>query len=172
MVRPGIIQYGYDPSNEIVGGDKCPLKQVMSLRCCITHVKVIEPGDTISYGRHFKATKPTKIATLPLGYSDGYPRLLSTKADVLIHGKRCHQVGNICMDQCMIDVSDIPDVKVGDEVVLFGTQGNETIRTEEIAEKCGTIVHEITCNINRRIPRVYVSNDNVVRRVEYLFDHM
>lgn len=171
MVRPGIIQYGYDPSGEISAA-QCRLTPVMSLRCCVTHVKTIKKGDTISYGRHFTAEKETTIATLPIGYSDGYSRLLSNRIEVLIHGKRVRQVGNICMDQCMIDVTGVPDVKVGDEVVLFGSQGGGTIPAEELAHTVGTMVHEITCNINRRIPRVYIKNDTVVRRIEYLFDHM
>ncbi|ERT61655.1 MULTISPECIES: alanine racemase [Megasphaera] len=168
MVRPGIVQYGYDPSDEVRIG-ALDIKPVMSLHCCISHIKIIEAGDTVSYGRHFTAQGPTKIATLPIGYADGYPRLLSNKTDVIVHGKRVPQVGNICMDQCMIDVSSIPDVQIGDEVVLFGSQGEAAITIEEIAAKVGTIVHEITCNINRRVPRVYVQGGKVVNRVEYLF---
>lgn len=171
MIRPGIIQYGCDPSADISSAP-CKLEPVMSLCCCVTNIKWIHPGDTISYGRHFKAAEPRKIATLPIGYSDGFPRLLSNKTDVLLHGRRVPQVGNICMDQCMIDVTDVPDVQVGDEVVLFGKQGNERIPVEKIAQLVGTIPHEITCNINRRIPRVYTKDDKVVRRVEYLLAHV
>lgn len=169
MVRPGIIQYGCNPSDEVVSHSFTP-RPVMSLHCCVMHLKTIEPGDTVSYGRHFTATKPTVIATLPIGYADGYPRLLSNRAEVLIHGRRAPQVGNICMDQCMIDVTDIPDVQVGDEVVLFGKQGDETIPVEEIAGMVGTIDHEILCNINRRVPRIYVQGGKIVKRIEYLFD--
>ena len=167
MIRPGIIQYGYDASKEVlVTGTK--IKPVMSLRCCITHLKTIYEGDCVGYGRHFTAKGPTKIATLPIGYADGYNRALSSKIDVIVHGVRAHQVGNICMDQCMIDVSHIPDVKVGDEVVLFGEQGSECVSADEIADTCHTIIHEITCNINRRVPRVYVQNGKIVQRLEYL----
>ena len=167
MIRPGIIQYGYDASKEVlVTGTK--IKPVMSLRCCITHLKTIYEGDCVGYGRHFTATGPTKIATLPIGYADGYNRALSSKIDVIVHGVRAHQVGNICMDQCMIDVSHIPDVKVGDEVVLFGEQGSECVSADEIADTCHTIIHEITCNINRRVPRIYVQNGKIVQRLEYL----
>lgn len=169
MVRPGIIQYGYNPSDEVAVPSFTP-RPVMSLRCCVTHIKTIDPGDTVSYGRHFTAKRPTVIATLPLGYSDGYPRVLSNRAEVLIHGRRARQVGNICMDQCMIDVTDIPDVQIGDEVVLFGQQGGEAIPLEEIAGLIGTIDHEILCNINRRVPRVYIQGGKVVKRVEYLFE--
>ena len=169
MVRPGIIQYGYNPSDEVTVPSFTP-RPVMSLRCCVTHIKTIEPGDTVSYGRHFTAKRPTVIATLPLGYSDGYPRVLSNRAEVLVHGRRAQQVGNICMDQCMIDVTDIPGVQIGDEVVLFGQQGGEAILLEEIAGLIGTIDHEILCNINRRVPRVYIQGGKVVKRVEYLFE--
>ena len=168
MVRPGIVQYGYDPSEEMPSRLFVP-KPVMSLHCCVTCVKVIEPGETISYGRCFKAERPTKIATLPVGYADGYSRLLSNRVDVLIHGRRAPQVGNVCMDQCMVDVTDVPDVAVGDEVVLFGRQGTEEIRLGELAKILGTIDHEVLCNINRRVPRVYVKGGKIVKRVEYLF---
>ena len=169
MVRPGIVQYGYNPSASVQHSEFIP-RPVMSLRCCITHIKQIDAGETVSYGRHFKAPRPTVIATLPLGYADGYPRLLSNRAEVLVKGRRVRQVGNICMDQCMIDVTDVPDVQVGDECVLFGGQGNEYLDLEELAALIGTIDHEILCNINRRVPRVYVKGGVVVGRTEYLFN--
>lgn len=169
MVRPGIVQYGYNPSAAVQHSEFIP-RPVMSLRCCITHIKRIDAGETVSYGRHFKAPRPTVIATLPLGYADGYPRLLSNRAEVLVKGRRVRQVGNICMDQCMIDVTDVPDVQVGDECVLFGGQGNECLDLEELAALIGTIDHEILCNINRRVPRVYVKGGVVVGRTEYLFN--
>lgn len=109
-----------------------------------------------------------KVATLPIGYADGYARGLSQKTDVLIHGKRARQIGNICMDQCMVDVTHIPDVKVGDEVVLFGEQGDASIPVTELTDKLQTIVHELTCNINRRVPRLYVSGGKIIKRQEYL----
>lgn len=168
MVRTGIIQYGYHPSDTVQSLSFVP-QPVMSLHCCITHIKQIAPGETISYGRHFVAQRPTVIATIPIGYADGYPRLLSNKADVLVHGQRVRQVGNICMDQCMLDVTDIENPAVGDEVVLFGRQGAEEIRLEELARIIGTIDHEILCNVNRRVPRIYTRNGSIVRRLEYLF---
>ena len=169
MVRPGIIMYGCEPSPEI---DIKPydLRPVMSLRCCIAHVKLIDAGATVSYGRHYKAPSRRKIATLPAGYADGYSRILSGKVDVLYHGHRVPQVGAICMDQCMIDVSGEANVHAGDEVVLFGRQGDSFIPIEEIAAVCGTINYEIMCNISRRVPRVYMKNGKVVGREEYLFD--
>lgn len=169
MVRPGIIMYGCEPSPEI---DIKPydLRPVMSLRCCIAHVKLIDAGATVSYGRHYKTPSRRKIATLPVGYADGYSRILSGKVDVLYHGHRVPQVGAICMDQCMIDVSGEANVHAGDEVVLFGRQGDSFIPIEEIAAACGTINYEIMCNISRRVPRVYMKNGKVVGREEYLFD--
>ena len=169
MVRPGIIMYGCEPSPEI---DIKPydLRPVMSLRCCIAHVKLIDAGATVSYGRHYKAPSRRKIATLPVGYADGYSRILSGKVDVLYHGHRVPQVGAICMDQCMIDVSGEANVHAGDEVVLFGRQGDSFIPIEEIAAVCGTINYEIMCNISHRVPRVYMKNGKVVGREEYLFD--
>jgi hypothetical protein len=169
MVRPGILQYGYHPSATVQAISFCP-RPVMSLRACITHIKVLEAGETVSYGRHFQAKEQRVIATLPIGYADGYPRALSNRGDVLVRGKRARQVGNICMDQCMIDVTDIPQVAVGDEVVLFGQQGDESVPLEELACCIGTIAHEILCNINRRVPRVYVQGGEVVRRLEYLVE--
>ncbi|MDY3269887.1 MAG: alanine racemase, partial [Megasphaera elsdenii] len=149
MVRPGIIMYGCEPSPDV---DIKPydLRPVMSLRCCIAHVKLIDAGATVSYGRHYTAPSRRKIATLPVGYADGYSRILSGKVDVLYHGHRVPQVGAICMDQCMIDVSGEANVHAGDEVVLFGRQGDSFIPIEEIAAACGTINYEIMCNISRR----------------------
>ena len=169
MVRPGIIMYGCEPSPEI---DIKPydLRPVMSLRCCIAHVKLIDAGATVSYGRHYKTPSRRKIATLPVGYADGYSRILSGKVDVLYHGHRVPQVGAICMDQCMIDVSGEANVHAGDEVVLFGRQGDSFIPIEEIAAVCATINYDIMCNISRRVPRVYMKNGKVVGREEYLFD--
>lgn len=169
MVRPGIIMYGCEPSSDV---DIKPydLRPVMSLRCCIAHVKLIDAGATVSYGRHYTAPSRRKIATLPVGYADGYSRILSGKVDVLYHGHRVPQVGAICMDQCMIDVSGEANVHAGDEVVLFGRQGDSFIPIEEIAAACGTINYEIMCNISRRVPRVYMKDGKVVGREEYLFD--
>ena len=169
MVRPGIIMYGCEPSPDV---DIKPydLRPVMSLRCCIAHVKLIDAGATVSYGRHYTAPSRRKIATLPVGYADGYSRILSGKVDVLYHGHRVPQVGAICMDQCMIDVSGEANVHACDEVVLFGRQGDSFIPIEEIAAACGTINYEIMCDISRRVPRVYMKNGKVVGREEYLFD--
>ena len=169
MVRAGIILYGLKPSDEVML-DKIELKQVMSLKVRITHVKEIEAGQSVSYGRRFIAEKKSKIASLPVGYADGYTRMLSGKAEALVKGRRVPVVGRICMDQCMIDVTGIEDVKVGDEVVLFGKQGEGFIHIDELAEKLDTINYEIVCMISRRVPRVYVRNGKIVDVLNYLLD--
>lgn len=168
MVRAGIMLYGLAPSKDVML-NKLELREVMSLKVRITHVKEIEAGCSVSYGRKFTADKKTKIASLPIGYADGYTRLLSGKAEVLVKGRRVPVVGRICMDQCMIDATGIEDVKVGDEVVLFGKQGDDFISIDEIAEKLGTINYEIVCMISRRVPRVYVRNGEVVEILNYLY---
>lgn len=167
MVRAGIILYGLAPSND-VELQKLALRQVMSLKARVTHVKEISEGQSVSYGRRFIASKPSKIASLPLGYADGYTRLLSGKAEALIKGIRVPVIGRICMDQCMIEVTGIEDVNVGDEVVLFGEQGQNFISIDELAEKLGTINYEIVCMIARRVPRVYTKDGKIVDVLNYL----
>ena len=122
----------------------------------------------ISYGRTFKTTRKSKIATIPIGYADGYSRLLSGKAKVIINGKFANVVGRICMDQCMIDVTDIGDVSVGDEVILLGEQGNKKYNADDMANDMQTINYEILCMIKQRIPRVYVKNKKIVSVRNYL----
>jgi alanine racemase len=168
MVRAGIMLYGLAPSTDVML-NKLELKEVMSLKVRISHVKEIEAGQSVSYGRKFIADKKVKIASLPIGYADGYTRMLSGKAEALVKGKRVPVVGRICMDQCMIDVTGIDDIKVGDEVVLFGQQGDSFISIDEVAEKLGTINYEIVCMISRRVPRVYVRDGEVVEVLNYLY---
>lgn len=167
MVRAGIILYGLKPSEEVML-DKIDLKQVMSLKVRITHVKEIEAGQSVSYGRRFIASKKSKIASLPIGYADGYTRMLSGKAEALIKGRRVPVVGRICMDQCMIDITGIEDVKAGDEVVLFGKQGEGFIHIDELAEKLDTINYEIVCMISKRVPRVYIKDGKIVDVMNYI----
>ena len=169
MVRAGIILYGLKPSDEVML-DRIELKQVMSLKVRISHVKEIEAGQSVSYGRRFIAEKKSKIASLPIGYADGYTRMLSGKAEALVKGRRVPVVGRICMDQCMVDVTGIEDVKVGDEAVLFGKQGEGFIHIDELAEKLDTINYEIVCMISRRVPRVYVKDGKIVDVLNYLTD--
>jgi len=151
-VRVGIASYGLQPSDSVYSNE---LKPVLTWKSVVSHVKTIQPGDSISYGRTFKAFMEMKIATIPVGYADGYWRHLSNKGYVLIHGEKCPIVGRVCMDQFMVDVSHLDDVKIGDEVVLIGKQGNNVITAEEIAKLVGTINYEVTCRISERVPRKY-----------------
>ncbi len=168
MVRAGIMLYGLAPSGE-VQLNKLELKQVMSLKVRVSHVKEIQAGQSVSYGRKFIAQEVRKIASLPIGYADGYTRMLSGKAEALVKGKRVPIVGRVCMDQCMIDVTGIEDVTVGDEVVLFGEQEGEMIHIDELAEKLGTINYEIACMISKRVPRVYIKSGKIVDKMNYLY---
>ncbi len=167
-VRAGIMIYGLAPSKEVML-NKLELKEVMSLKVKITHIKDIEAGQSVSYGRKFIADRRTKIASLPIGYADGYTRMLTGKAEALVKGKRVPIVGSICMDQCMIDITGIEDIVVGDEVVLFGEQLGGFISIDEIAEKLGTINYEVVCMISRRVPRVYVKDGEVIEVLNYLY---
>ena len=130
----------------------------MTLKTRVVFIKDVRQGSTISYGRTYITKSKARLATIPVGYGDGYSRLLSNKGEVLIKGKRAPIVGRVCMDQSIIDVSKIPEVCVGDEVVLIGAQKQERINVEEIAEKTGTIPNEIFCMISKRVPRVYEKN--------------
>ena len=167
MVRAGIVLYGLKPSDEVML-DKLELRQVMSLKVRISHVKEIEAGQSVSYGRKFIAGKKSRIASLPIGYADGYTRMLSGKAEALVKGRKVPVVGRICMDQCMIDVTGMDDVKAGDEVVLFGKQDGNFIHIDELAEKLGTINYEIVCMINKRVPRVYIKGGKIVDVQNYI----
>ncbi|MDL2258246.1 alanine racemase [Eubacteriales bacterium OttesenSCG-928-K08] len=153
MVRVGIAMYGYSPGAGC--GEWASLQPIMTLRTVIVQIKQIEQGDTVSYGRNYCASEQRKIATLPIGYGDGYKRTMSNRAFALVHGRRVPIAGAICMDQCMIDITDVPGVKVGDEVVLFGRQGNETITANELANWADTISYEILLSLTGRVPRVY-----------------
>ena len=169
MVRPGIILYGIRPS-DFVDCSKLGLKPAMTLKAHITNVKKIEKGSSISYGRRFKATETRKIATVPIGYADGYSRLLSNKAQVLVGGILCNVVGNICMDQCMIDVTNVNNIAIGDEVILFGTGDSAELPVESLADKMGTISYEILCMISKRVPRIYIRNGSKEQSHNYLLD--
>ena len=153
LVRPGIMLYGSYPSPTF--RSLISLKPVMTLKTRIHFLKSVPPGTRISYGGTFKARRKSLIATLPIGYADGYSRHLSNHGEVLIHGKRAPVVGKVCMDFIMVDVTDIPRVSVGDEVVLMGKQGKERITPEEIAEKINSISYEVLCLIGKRVPRIY-----------------
>ncbi|WP_244834709.1 alanine racemase [Clostridium sp. BJN0001] len=165
-VRAGIILYGYYPSDE-VDKNTLSIKKALTLKCSITHVKKIEKGMSVSYGRKFISTRKTKIVTLPIGYDDGYTRLLSGKAKVIINGKFAPVVGNICMDQCMVDVTDLGEVQVNDEVILLGESGNLKYDADDMASDIGSINYEIICMLKERIPRVYFQDNKIVKVVNY-----
>lgn len=167
MVRSGIITYGLYPSEE-VNKDNLDVRPAMELHSVVINVKTINKGDTVSYGSTYVAEKPTVIATIPVGYADGYPRRLSNKGSVLIHGKRAKIVGRVCMDQFMVDVTDIPDVMIGDNVTLVGKDGDDFISCEEIGEISGRFNYEFLCCITRRVPRVYMRNGKTRKIVDYL----
>ena len=154
-VRPGIILYGCYPSHEV---DKSliDLKPVMSVRANIVRLALMPEGTSVSYGRKFIAKRESLIATIPLGYADGFPRPYSQVGRVLVDGVFAPIAGNICMDQCMIDVTDVPGVKVGDEVTIIGDSGENTILADDIGDATGTINYEIVCAFGQRLPKVYI----------------
>ena len=151
MVRPGLALYGCHPWE----GCTEDIRTVLSLKSRIAYIKTIPAGTRVSYGGTFTARRPSRIATLPIGYADGYPRLLSNRGQVLIHSQYAPITGRVCMDLTMVDVTDIPEAEVGDEVVLIGKSGAEEIRTEKIAEWAQTISYEILTGLGRRIQRIY-----------------
>ena len=153
--RAGIILYGLYPSNE-VDRKQLDLKPVMSVKANIVHLKEVGVGFSVGYGRKFISERPSKIATLALGYADGYPRPYSKFGKVIVNGVVCPIAGNICMDQCMVDVTDVPEVHVGDEVIVMGSDGVNEVSADYIAEMTGTINYEITCAFGQRLPKVYV----------------
>ena len=160
MVRPGLILYGALPSPSLQTvfdreENLSPFQPVMQWKTQVILVKSIAKGQSVSYSGSHTTQRDSQIATLPIGYADGLHRLLSNKMDVLIGGKRAPQIGNICMDMILIDVTDIPNVQAGDEVVIFGRQGDQMILVEEMALKGQTIPYEILCNVGKRVPRTY-----------------
>ncbi|MFZ7119452.1 MAG: alanine racemase [Eubacteriaceae bacterium] len=164
-VRPGIMLYGLYPSKE-VNKFIINLKPVKTFKTTVANIKVINKGDSVSYGRKYIAQDRRVIATLPVGYADGYSRLLSNKCEVLIKDKRAQIVGRICMDQCMADVTHINNVKVGDEVIIYG----EGLAIEEIADKIDTINYEITCMTKERVPKLYFLQKKLIKVDNYLTD--
>lgn len=154
LVRPGLMLYGSYPAAGL--REKIKLRPVMELKTEVMLLKKIPAGSTVSYGRTFTAGRETVIATLPIGYADGLPRRLSGAGEVLIRGKRAPIAGRVCMDLTMCDATGIESVKAGDEAVIIGSRGDETITAEEVAERAGTISYEVFCNISSRVPRVYI----------------
>ena len=166
MVRMGIMLYGLYPSDEM---DKSfPLYPVMSLKSRISFVKDLGPGEGISYGHTYITDKNIKVATIPCGYADGYPRCLSNNTEVIIGGVRCPVLGRICMDQMMVDVSAVEGVKRGDTAVLVGRMGEEFVSVEELADKAHSFNYEFVCSVSRRVPRLYYENGALVKALSYL----
>ena len=161
MCRMGIITYGLYPSHEV---DKCLLdiKPVMTWKASVSHVKTLPKGREISYGGTYKTTKDTVVATIPVGYADGYPRCLSNIGKVLINGKFAKILGRVCMDQFMVDVSEIPGVEVGSEVVLVGKQGDLELSMEEVSEAAHSFNYELPCRVAERVPRVYYRDGKAI----------
>ena len=155
MVRPGISIYGLYPSNE-VNKSRVLLKPAMTLKARIIQLKKVPPGFKVSYGITFQTEKSTTIATVPVGYADGYNRLMSSRGFMLVHGRRAPVVGRVCMDLTMLDVGEIPEAGLEDEVVVFGSQGNASITVEEIASSLNTINYEIVSTVMERVPRIYL----------------
>lgn len=153
MVRPGIMMYGLRPSHEV--DQDFTLKPALSWKAKIVYLKEVPPGTGISYGATYITEDKAKIATIPMGYADGYSRLLSNKGEVLVNGQRAPIRGRVCMDQFMVEVTHIDDVEIGDEVVLIGKQGDSEFSATEMADIIGTINYEITCDITKRVPRIY-----------------
>jgi alanine racemase len=156
MVRPGIAIYGLYPSAE-VNKKRVSLRPAMALKTKVIHLKKVPAGFNISYGITYKTPKPTTIATVPIGYADGLNRLLSSRGQMLVHGKRVPIVGRVCMDLTMLDVGSIDNVQVGDEAVIFGRQGSESLTVDEMASSLNTINYEIVTTITARVPRVYLN---------------
>ncbi len=157
MVRAGIIIYGLYPSADVKEsiGEKFPLRPAMELITHISHVKILPKGKSVSYGATFVTDKEMRVATLTIGYADGYPRALSGKGEAIIHGIRCPILGRVCMDQLMVDASAVPNIEIGDAATLVGRDGEEFISAEEVADNSFSFNYEFVCGISRRVPRVY-----------------
>ncbi len=166
IVRAGISTYGLYPSQE-VKKENVPLKPAMELIAHVAFVKWVEPGTPIGYGGTYVTDKRTKVATIPLGYGDGYARSLSNKADVLIHGKRARIIGRICMDQLMVDATEIEGVEYGDKVTLIGYDGEEHISVEELGDIADRFSYEFVCDIGKRVPREFIYHGKVIEQLDY-----
>jgi len=162
MVRPGLGIYGLYPCG-VVRRD-LGLAPALSLKSRIVRLTALAPGDPVGYGRTWRAARPSLIGLVMCGYADGLPRSLSSRGSALVRGQRAPIVGRVCMDMCMVDVTDVPDVATGDEVVLIGCQGEEEISADEVADLAGTISYEILCGITARVPRLYLRAGDVVSR--------
>lgn len=160
LARAGIIMYGLMPDASLAV--PLDLEPVLSLKTRISHIKTVAAGDCISYGRTYRAKQPRRIAAMTIGYADGYSRALSNKGKVLVNGIRCPVVGRVCMDQTMIDVTDVPSLCVGTVVTLIGKDGQDCITADELAGIAGTIGYEVVCNISKRIPRIFMQEQKII----------
>lgn len=165
LARFGVMLYGLCPNPELEL--PFPLEQVMELKAEVSQVKWVEKGAYLSYGRTYQAQEPRRIATVTIGYADGYSRLLSSKGEILLHGKRAPVVGRVCMDQLLADVTGIPEAKAGDIATLIGQDGLERITADDLAARYGTIGYEVVCGISKRIPRIIMDGDKILRVLEY-----
>ena len=154
MVRPGLILYGVYPDESM--RERIDLRPVLSLKCRVAQVKDLQEDVPVSYGGIYHTPKPARIGVITAGYADGLMRRLSGNAEFIIRGVRAEQVGRICMDMCMADVTHIPDARSGDAAVIIGSEGSESITAEQVARKAGTIPYEVTCSISKRVPRIYL----------------
>ena len=170
LARAGIVNYGLYPSED-VDPAALPVKPVVEWIAKVVYVKTLPAGRQISYGGTYTTTRDTRVATLPVGYADGYRRSLSDGGYVLLHGKRAPIIGRVCMDQMMVDVTDIPETRIGDHAVLIGRSGREEITVDQMARQQDTINYEIICGISRRIPRVYYRRGKPVSEIHYLLDN-
>ena len=166
MVRPGIATYGVSPSEELAG--RFDLRPLMSLRTTVSQIRPFAADVGVSYGRSYVTPEPRTIAVLAIGYADGLARSLSNRVSFLLHGKRVPVVGRICMDMCMVDVTEVPEAKVGDVVTVFGSDGNDTIPVDELARLTGTIPYETLCSINKRTPRFYLDGEQRMEVLQYI----
>ncbi len=166
MVRAGIILYGHYPSAAV--GRRIGLLPVMELKTVISMVKKVPADTPVSYGRTRYTGGDTLVATCPIGYADGYPRLLSNKTEMLVNGMRAPVLGNVCMDQTMLDVTGIPDVGPGLQITVFGSDHGAFLSVEELAGKCGLINYELLCALSRRVPRVYIKDDQIIETTDYM----
>lgn len=169
MVRAGIAMYGLFPSHEIKR-DSVLLRPALSLCSHIIHIKTLYAGQSVSYSGIFTAKQDMKIATIPVGYGDGYPRSLSNKGYILIHGQKAPILGRICMDQFMVDITNIPEAQEGDKVTLIGKDGNASLSAEVVGERSGRFNYELVCDLGKRIPRVYIQNGEIVSTKDYYSD--
>ncbi|HZJ78220.1 MAG TPA: alanine racemase [Clostridia bacterium] len=167
MVRLGISLFGLYPSEQ-VKKENLPLERVMELKSRVSFLKTVQAGCGVSYGHTYITEKPTKIATIPVGYADGYPRALSSKGRMLVKGQVAPIIGRVCMDQTMLDVTHIDELKVGDEITIMGKDGENLITSEEIGEMSESFNYEVICGVGRRVPRIYCKNGEIVRIVSYL----